>query len=61
MDKWKITWLDFGFLKIVKGVSLTAVVILSFIGMWTAPTSWVDTMWTCIWCLSLVNLVDMFD
>ena len=57
MTKWKM-W---GFLKIVKFISLVSVTILSAIGMWTAPTSWVDTMWTCIWCLSVVNLVDMID
>lgn len=60
MDK-MTKWTTFSFLKLIKGISLTAVLILSVIGMWTAPTSWADTMWTCIWCLSIVNLFDMMD
>lgn len=52
-------------LKKVKSVTSTllliVVMLMSGINMWTAPTAWMDTMWTCIWCLSLVSLTDRVD
>ena len=47
--------------KIGSFILLFFVMIMSGIGMWSATTSWIDTMWTCIWCLSLVTMVDRLD
>jgi len=67
MDKWK---LDTGLTsvhglkrltKILTALVLLVVMIMSGIGMMTADTSWGDTMYTCIWCLSLVMITDRIE
>ena len=35
--------------------------MISSIGMWTASTSWGDTMYTCIWCLTMVMITDRIE
>ena len=67
MDKWKVdTGITsiFGLKKLIKVLSavlLLVVMLMSGIGMITAETSWSDTMYTCIWCLSLVMITDRMD
>ena len=67
MDKWK---LDTGITsrfglkrltKILTALVLLVVMIMSSIGMMTVDTSWGDTMYTCIWCLSLVMITDRIE
>ena len=62
MDKWE---LDTGLTsryglkrltKILTALMLLMVMIMSGVGMMTADTSWGDTMYTCIWCLSMVMI-----
>ena len=40
---------------------LLFVMLMSGMNMLTATTQWLDTMWTCMWCLSLVMIVDRVD
>ena len=67
MDKWKLdTGMTsrFGLKRLTKILSaavLLVVMIMSGIGMMTADTSWSDTMYTCIWCLSLVMITDRIE
>ena len=67
MDKWK---LDTGITsrfglkrltKILSALMLLMVMIMSSIGMMTATTSWGDTLFTCVWCLSLVMITDRIE
>ncbi len=67
MDKWK---LDTGMTsrfglkrltKILTALVLLMVMIMSSIGMMTADTSWGDTIYTCIWCLTLVMITDRIE
>ena len=67
MDKWKadtgITSL-FGLKKLVRILStilIIIVMVMSGIGMMTATTSWGDTLFTCVWCLSIVMIIDKLD
>ena len=67
MDKWYLdTGLTsrFGLKKLVKiltAVVLLLVMIMSSVGMMTAATSWSDTIYTCIWCLTLVMITDRVE
>ena len=67
MDKWYLdTGLTsrFGLKKLVKiltAVVLLLVMIMSSVGMMTAATSWSDTIYTCIWCLTLVMITDRIE
>ena len=67
MDKWKADtgWTSiFGLkrlTKILTALILLVVMIMSSIGMMTAETSWVDTIYTCIWCLTLVMITDRVE
>ena len=67
MDKWK---LDTGMTsrfglkrltKILTALVLLVVMIMSGVGMMTADTSWGDTMYTCIWCLTMVMITDRIE
>ena len=67
MDKWKV---DTGITsifglkrltKILTALMLLMVMIMSSIGMMTAETSWGDTLFTCVWCLSLVMITDRIE
>ena len=67
MDKWK---LDTGITsrfglkrltKILTALILLVVIVMSSIGMMTATTSWGDTLFTCVWCLSLVMITDRIE
>ena len=67
MDKWK---LDTGMTsrfglkrltKILTALMLLMVSIMSGIGMMTAETSWMDTIYTCIWCLTMVMITDRIE
>ena len=67
MDKWK---LDTGMTsrfglkrltKILTALMLLMVMIMSSIGMMTAETSWMDTIYTCIWCLTMVMVTDRIE
>ena len=67
MDKWK---LDTGMTsrfglkrltKILTAAVLLFVMIMSSVGMMTAATSWSDTIYTCIWCLTLVMITDRIE
>ena len=67
MDKWK---LDIGLtsrfglkrlVKILTSVILLLVMIMSSVGMMTADTSWSDTIYTCIWCLTMVMITDRIE
>ena len=67
MDKW---YLDIGLtsrfglkrlVKILTALMLLMVMVMSGIGMMTNDTSWGDTMYTCIWCLSMVMIVDRIE
>ena len=49
------------FINILKPLLLLCVIATSGVGMLNATTPWLDTIWTCIWCLSLVILVDRLD
>ena len=40
---------------------LTIVFVTSSIGLWTSTTPWGDTIYTCLWCLSIVMLTDKID
>ena len=40
---------------------LIFVMLMSGMNMVTATTEWMDTIWTCIWCLSLVLITDRID
>ena len=67
MDKWKLDtgWTSiFGLkrlTKILTALVLLVVMIMSSVGMMTTDTSWGDTMYTCIWCLSLVMITDRVE
>ncbi len=67
MDKWKLDtgWTSrFGLkrlTKILTALMLLMVMIMSSIGMMTATTSWGDTLFTCVWCLSLVMITDRIE
>ena len=67
MDKWKLdTGLTSRFglkrlTKILTALMLLMVMIMSSIGMMTAETSWMDTMYTCIWCLTMVMITDRIE
>ena len=67
MDKWK---LDTGMTsrfglkrltKILTALMLLMVMIMSSIGMMTATTSWGDTLFTCVWCLTIVMITDRIE
>ena len=67
MDKWK---LDTGITsrfglkrltKILTALMLLMVMIMSSVGMWTASTPWVDTIYTCVWCLTMVMITDRIE
>ena len=67
MDKWK---LDTGITsrfglkrltKILTALILLVVMVMSSIGMMTADTSWSDTIYTCIWCLTMVMITDRIE
>ena len=67
MNKWK---LDTGLTsryglkrltKILTALILLVVMIMSSVGMMTATTSWSDTIYTCIWCLTLVMITDRVE
>ena len=67
MDKW---YLDTGLtsrfglkrlVKILTALMLLMVMVMSGIGMMTVDTSWSDTMYTCIWCLSMVMITDRIE
>ena len=67
MDKWKLDtgWTSIIGLKrltkILTALVLLVVMIMSSVGMMTTDTSWGDTMYTCIWCLSLVMITDRVE
>ena len=67
MDKWKADtgWTSILGLKritkILTALMLLMVMIMSSIGMMTAETSWVDTIYTCIWCLTMVMITDRIE
>ena len=67
MDKWKLdTGLTsrFGLKRLTKILTATVllfVMIMSSVGMMTAATSWSDTIYTCIWCLTLVMITDRIE
>jgi len=67
MDKWKADtgWTSiFGLKRITKILTaavLLMVMVMSSIGMMTAETSWMDTIYTCIWCLTLVMITDRVE
>jgi hypothetical protein len=42
-------------------ILLIFVIVMSGVNMWVTPGGWMDTMWTCIWCLALVTLSDKID
>ena len=67
MDKWKV---DTGITsifglkrltKILTALMLLMVMIMSSIGMMTAETSWGDTLFTCVWCLTMVMITDRIE
>ena len=67
MDKWKV---DTGITsifglkrltKILTALMLLMVMIMSSIGMMTSTTPWGDTLFTCVWCLSLVMITDRIE
>ena len=47
--------------KILTAAVLFFVMIMSSVGMMTAATSWSDTIYTCIWCLTLVMITDRIE
>mgnify|MGYP003114711599 CR=1 FL=1 len=67
MDKWKADtgWTSiFGLkrlTKILTAAILLIVMIMSSVGMMTAETSWGDTLFTCVWCLTLVMITDRIE
>ena len=67
MDKWKLDtgWTSrFGLkrlTKILTALMLLMVMIMSSIGMMASTTSWGDTLFTCVWCLSLVMITDRIE
>ena len=67
MDKWKLdtgTTSRFGLkrlLKVLSTILILIVMVMSGIGMMTATTSWGDTLFTCVWCLSIVMITDKLD
>ena len=67
MDKWNADtgWTSiFGLkrlTKILTALLLLIVMILSSVGMMSAETSWVDTIYTCIWCLTMVMVTDRIE
>ena len=67
MDKWNVdTGMTSRFglkrlTKILTAVILLVVMIMSSVGMMTAETSWSDTIYTCIWCLTLVMITDRIE
>ena len=49
--------------KVSKGGAaflLLFVMVMSGINL-TTTTGWMNTMWTCIWCLSIVLMTDRLD
>ena len=67
MDKWKLdTGLTSRFglkrlTKILTALMLLMVMIMSSVGMMAAETSWADTIYTCIWCLTMVMITDRIE
>ena len=67
MDNWKADtgWTSiFGLkrlTKILTALMLLMVMIMSSIGMMTSTTPWGDTLFTCVWCLSLVMITDRIE
>ena len=67
MDKWKLdTGMTsrFGLKRLTKILTATVLLfamIMSSVGMMTAATSWSDTIYTCIWCLTLVMITDRIE
>ena len=47
--------------NILSTLTLIIIVFMSGVGMWRADEMLNDTIFTCIWCLSIVMLVDRFD
>ena len=47
--------------RICATLLLIFVMLMSGMNMMTATTEWMDTMWTCMWCLSLVLITDRLD
>ncbi len=67
MNKWK---LDTGItsifglkrlLKVLTALLLLIVMILSSVGMIKAETAWLDTIYTCIWCLTMIMITDRIE
>ena len=67
MDKWKLdTGITsrFGLKRLTKiftALLLLIVMIMSSVGMMTAETSWGDTLFTCVWCLTMVMITDRIE
>ena len=67
MDKWKLdTGLTSRFglkrlTKILTALMLLMVMVMSSVGMMSAATSWSDTIYTCIWCLTMVMITDRIE
>ena len=67
MDKWKVdTGITsiFGLkrlLKVLTALLLLIVTILSSVGMIKAETAWLDTIYTCIWCLTMIMITDRIE
>jgi len=45
-------------MNILSYVILLMVMVLSGMGMFTATDDWMDTIYTCVWCLSIVIMSD---
>jgi hypothetical protein len=45
-------------MNILSYLILLMVMVLSGMGMITATDDWVDTIYTCVWCLSIVMMSD---
>ena len=65
LDKWNLEMTSrFGLkrlTKILTALILLVVMVMSSIGMMTSATSWSDTIYTCIWCLTLVMITDRIE
>ena len=65
MEKWHLEMTSrFGLKRLVKlltALMLLMVMVMSGIGMMTVDTAWGDTMYTCIWCLSMVMITDRIE
>ena len=47
--------------SILSTLLIIVVMVMSGIGMLAASTEWNDTMYTCIWCLSIVMITDRVE